>query len=169
MAELQLGEADRDRVLVISAATTDRLLVDVKIAATGGRWRRAGFYSAIRREVPIRTFNDWNSPPPGFCDVDMVAHGGSGGWLVHPDPDDGRCRDRLDGVPAVSDAGRFARRRAINRAQSPFPWLLRGWIAAIEGWLATQPQLTALAIVGRLRETHPEEFGTDSIRSCSVC
>src|SRR3954451_20121004 len=30
---LQLGLADRDRVLVISAATIDRLLVDVKIAA----------------------------------------------------------------------------------------------------------------------------------------
>ena len=33
-------------------------------------------------------------------------------------------------------------------------------IATIEGWLATQPQLTALAIVGRLSEKYPEEFGT---------
>ncbi len=33
-------------------------------------------------------------------------------------------------------------------------------IAAIEGWLAEQPQLTALAIVGRLREKYPAEFGT---------
>ena len=33
-------------------------------------------------------------------------------------------------------------------------------IAAIEGWLAEQPQLTALAIIGRLNENHPEEFGT---------
>src|SRR3954466_6156508 len=74
---LQLGQADRDRVLAISAATIDRLLVDVKIAASGGRRGRAGFYSAIRREVPIRTFNDWNSPVPGFCEVDMVAHGGT--------------------------------------------------------------------------------------------
>jgi len=74
---LQLGQADRDRVLAISGATIDRLLVDVKIAASGGRRRRAGFYSAIRREVPIRTFNDWNSPLPGFCEVDMVAHGGT--------------------------------------------------------------------------------------------
>ena len=29
-----------------------------------------------------------------------------------------------------------------------------------EGWLAEQPQLTALAIVGRLSEKYPEEFGT---------
>src|SRR5712664_1423739 len=63
---LKLDLADRDRVLAISPATIDRLLVDVKIAASGGRRRRAGFYSAIRREVPIRMFNDWNSPPPGF-------------------------------------------------------------------------------------------------------
>jgi hypothetical protein len=62
-------------VLSISAATIDRLLGDVKIAAAGGRRRRTGFYSAIRREVPIRTFNDWKDPPPGFCEIDMVAHG----------------------------------------------------------------------------------------------
>lgn len=68
---LKLGKADRDRVLAISAATIDRLLGDVKVAASGGKRRRAGFYSAIRREVPIRTFNDWKSPPPGFCEVDM--------------------------------------------------------------------------------------------------
>src|ERR1700732_4993653 len=74
---LRLSQADRDRVLAISAATIDRLLGDVKLAASGGKRRRAGFYSAIRREVPIRTFNDWNSPPPGFCEVDMVAHGGT--------------------------------------------------------------------------------------------
>ncbi|WP_244608763.1 hypothetical protein [Bradyrhizobium algeriense] len=58
---LKLGFADRDRVLAISPATIDRMLVDVKVPASGGRRRRAGFYSAIRREVPIRTFNDWNS------------------------------------------------------------------------------------------------------------
>ena len=49
----------------------------MKVAAAGGRRRRAGFYSAIRREVPIRTFNDWKDPMPGFCEVDMVAHGGT--------------------------------------------------------------------------------------------
>src|ERR1700749_4458410 len=54
--QLKLGQADRDRVLGLSAATIDRLLSDLKVAASGGRRRRAGFYSAIRREVPIRTF-----------------------------------------------------------------------------------------------------------------
>jgi len=73
---LDLGAADRDLVLTISAATIDRLLSEVRVAARGGRRRRTGFSSAVRREVPIRTFNDWNDPPPGFCEADLVAHGG---------------------------------------------------------------------------------------------
>ena len=68
---LRLGEGERRLVLSVSAATIDRLLADVKVAAAGGRRRRVGFYSAIRREVPIRTFNDWKDPPPGFCVIDM--------------------------------------------------------------------------------------------------
>jgi hypothetical protein len=27
--------------------------------------------------VPIRTFNDWKDPALGFCEIDMVAHGGT--------------------------------------------------------------------------------------------
>src|ERR1700693_4812222 len=74
---LRLGESERSLVLSVSAATIDRLLGDVKVAAVGGRRRRAGFYSAIRREVPIRTFNDWKDPVLGFCEGDLVAHGGT--------------------------------------------------------------------------------------------
>lgn len=74
---LELDQADRALVLGVGPATIDRLLVETKIVAAGGKRRRVGFYSAIRREVPIRTFNDWHDPPPGFCEVDMVAHGGT--------------------------------------------------------------------------------------------
>ncbi|MFK4534976.1 hypothetical protein ABIA00_003159 [Bradyrhizobium ottawaense] len=40
------------------------------------------------------------------------------------------------------------------------PCKLDPHVAAIEAWLAEQPQLTALAIVGQLSEKYPEEFGT---------
>jgi hypothetical protein len=63
---LKLDQTDRELVLGVSAATIDRLLVATKIAAAGGKRRRVGFYSAVRREVPIRTFNDWHDPPPRF-------------------------------------------------------------------------------------------------------
>ncbi|QIG97924.1 hypothetical protein [Bradyrhizobium sp. 6(2017)] len=124
---LQLGQADRDCVLAISAAIIDRLLVDVKLAASGGRRRRAGFYSAIRREVPIRTFNDWNSPPPGFCEVDMVAHGGTSvaGSFIQTLTMVDIATGWTECLPLVTREGSLVV-EAINRAQSLFPWLLRG-------------------------------------------
>jgi hypothetical protein len=39
------------------------------------------------------------------------------------------------------------------------PSMLDPHVAEIEGWLAAEPQLTALAIVGRLSKRHPEQFG----------
>ncbi|MGY3412830.1 hypothetical protein ACVWZV_009035 [Bradyrhizobium sp. GM5.1] len=124
---LQLGQSDRDRVLAISAATIDRLLVDVKIAASGGRRRRAGFYSAIRREVPIRTFNDWNSPVPGFCEVDMVAHGGTSvaGSFIQTLTMVDVATGWTECLPLLTREGSLVV-EAINRAQTLFPWLLRG-------------------------------------------
>ena len=124
---LQLGQADHDRVLAISAATIDRLLVDVKIAGSGGRRRRAGFYSAIRREVPIRTFNDWNSPAPGFCEVDMVAHGGTSvaGSFIQTLTMVDVATGWTECLPLLTREGSLVV-EAINRAQGLFPWLLRG-------------------------------------------
>src|SRR5438445_1150888 len=124
---LQLGKADRDCVLAISAATIDRLLGDVKLAASGGKRRRAGFSSAIRREVPIRTFNDWKGPPPGFCEVDMVAHGGTSvaGSFIQTLTMVDVATGWTECLPLVTRDGSLVV-EAINRAQSLFPWLLRG-------------------------------------------
>jgi len=124
---LKLDQADRDRVLAISAATIDRLLGDVKVAASVGKRRRAGFYSAIRREVPIRTFNDWKGPPPGFCEVDMVAHGGTSvaGSFIQTLTMVDVATGWTECLPLVTRDGSLVV-EAINRAQSLFPWLLRG-------------------------------------------
>ena len=51
-------EATRARLLKVSAAKIDRLLAGVRLIAGSGRRRPAGFGSAVRRSVPIRTFND---------------------------------------------------------------------------------------------------------------
>jgi hypothetical protein len=52
------------------------------------------------------------------------------------------------------------RTRRPYKTRVRMPSKLDPHIAVIEGWLAEQPQLTALAIVGRLSEKYPEEFGT---------
>ena len=124
---LQLGEGEQAQLLAVSAATIDRMLGDVKIAAAGGRRRRAGFYSAIRREVPIRTFNDWNDPAPGFCEVDMVAHGGTSvaGSFIQTLTMVDVATGWTECLPLVNRDGNLVV-EAIKRAQSLFPWLLRG-------------------------------------------
>src|SRR5262244_2453751 len=124
---LKLDKTDCDLVLAISAATIDRVLGDVKVAASGGKRRRAGFYSAIRREVPIRTFNDWNSPPPGFCEVDMVAHGGTSvaGSFIQTLTMVDVATDWTECLPLVTRDGSLVV-EAMKHVQSLFPWLLRG-------------------------------------------
>src|SRR5437762_1616317 len=124
---LQLSEGERGQLLAMSAATIDRLLGDVKVAAAGGRRRRVGFYSAIRREVPIRTFNDWNDPPPGFCEVDMVAHGGTSvaGSFIQTLTMVDVATGWTECLPLVSREGSLVV-EAIKRAQSLFPWIILG-------------------------------------------
>ena len=72
---LRLGAEVRGRLLGISAATMDRLLKPVREAGKQGR-RRSGINTPLRRSIAVRTFNDWNDPPPGFFEMDMVAHCG---------------------------------------------------------------------------------------------
>lgn len=124
---LQFGEDEQAQLLAVSAATIDRMLGEVKLAAAGGRRRRAGFYSAIRREVPIRTFNDWKDPPPGFCEVDMVAHGGTSvtGSFIQTLTMVDVATGWTECLPLVNRDGSLIA-EAIKRAQSLFPWLLRG-------------------------------------------
>ena len=126
-SRLKLSRADRALVLRVSAATIDRLLVDTKIAAAGGRRRRVGFYSAMRREVPIRTFNDWNDPAPGFCEVDMVAHGGTSvaGSFIQTLTMVDVATGWTECMPLVTREGGFVV-QAMERAQSLFPWLVLG-------------------------------------------
>ena len=99
----------------------------MKVAAAGGRRRRAGFYSAIRREVPIRTFNDWKDPPPGFCEIDLVAHGGNSvaGSFIQTLTMVDVATGWTECIPLIARDGGLVV-EAIKRAQSLFPWLLRG-------------------------------------------
>jgi hypothetical protein len=83
---LDLDAGVRTRLLVISAATIDRLLRREREATGRVRRRRWGASSAVRQSVPVRTFADWGEPPPGYCECDMVEHCGGvkeGGNFVH--------------------------------------------------------------------------------------
>ena len=73
---LRLGTDLRSALLAMSAATIDRSLRSVREQAGGRRRRRVAPPSSVRRSIPVRTFSDWDDPPPGYVEADLVAHSG---------------------------------------------------------------------------------------------
>ena len=71
---LQLAPDVRAGLLRMSAATMDRALGEARGA--GGKRCHAPPSIAIRRSIPVRTFDGWDDPAPGFVEADLVAHGG---------------------------------------------------------------------------------------------
>jgi hypothetical protein len=71
---LRVAETMRQKILAMSASTIDRLLRAPRSAARLKKARRA--MPAAQRRVPVRTFADWNEPPPGCMEMDLVAHCG---------------------------------------------------------------------------------------------
>ncbi|MDP9011837.1 MAG: DDE-type integrase/transposase/recombinase [Pseudomonadota bacterium] len=80
---LKLEETIRDKVMAMSAATIDRLLRAPRNATRTKKLRRVT--PEIRRRIAVRTFADWNEPPPGSMEMDLVAHCGdmNRGSFVH--------------------------------------------------------------------------------------
>lgn len=64
----------RERVLSISAATTDRLLAPIRNKARPRKKRRQP--SKARKAIAVRTFADWGDPEPGYLEIDFVVHCG---------------------------------------------------------------------------------------------
>ena len=69
---LQLEQEVRTRLLAMSAATVDRALRDIWRHAGTATRRRSAPSAAIRRSVPVRTFDGWDDPPPGFVEADLA-------------------------------------------------------------------------------------------------
>ena len=80
---LELDPEVRDRLLAASAATLDRLLKPIR--PTAGSRRRRRRKRSMGKRVPVRTYNDWNGPPPGFLEIDLVLHSGGplSGSFIH--------------------------------------------------------------------------------------
>ena len=74
--ELDLTPAVREKLLQISPATIDRVLAPerARLKFKGRSGTKPG--TILKRQIPIRTFADWDDARPGFCEVDLVAHDG---------------------------------------------------------------------------------------------
>ena len=99
---LDLDPGVRQRLLDASAATLDRLLKPVRVTAGNRRMRRRR--QSMGRHVPVRTYDDWNRPPPGFMEIDLVAHCGDnmGGSFVYSLVATGVCTGWTEAVPLLA-------------------------------------------------------------------
>ena len=102
---LDLDPEVKARVLSASTATLDRLLKPVKATVVG--WRKRRRRLSPGRNIPVRTFADWNRPPPGFLEIDLVAHCGDSIWgsFIYSLPGGHRRVHRLDRGRAPAGSG----------------------------------------------------------------
>jgi hypothetical protein len=138
--QLAIDETIRALLLAVSPATIDRLLSEVRLVARGGRRRRAGFSSAVRRTVPVRTFGDWNNPPPGFVEVDFVAHAGTSaaGSFVQTMVLTDIATGWTECLPLVARSGALVI-EALAGAMALFPFPLRGVDFDNDGLFMNEP------------------------------
>src|SRR5712691_1547299 len=72
---LSLTDEVREQLLAVSSATADRLLRPLR-HPHGLTTTKPG--RLLKKQIPIRTFTEWNDVQPGFLEADLVAHcGGS--------------------------------------------------------------------------------------------
>jgi hypothetical protein len=77
--ELRLDDQVRAKLCSMSSATIDRALAPERrrLRVKGRFGTKPG--SMLKRQIPIRTFAEWDDARPGFCEVDLVAHDGGSG------------------------------------------------------------------------------------------
>ncbi len=99
---LDLDPEVRQRPMAATAATLDRLLKPIRSTA-GSRRRRRRRHSMSKR-VPVRTYNDWNRPPPGYLEIDLVAHCGGplSGSFIHSLVATDICTGWSEAVPLLA-------------------------------------------------------------------
>ena len=99
---LKLNPEVRQRLLAASASTIDRLLQPVRKKARPRKKRHTE--PKVRNQIPVRTFGDWDVPPPGFLEIDFVVHcGGSmAGSFIHTLAATDICSGWIECIPLLA-------------------------------------------------------------------
>jgi len=77
--ELVLAAETRRLLLALSPATADRLLAPYRRHPVERRLRSPAAPSAVRAQVPLRTFGEWADATAGAMQADLVVHSGPSG------------------------------------------------------------------------------------------
>lgn len=100
---LDLDPEVRSRLLQMSASTIDRLLAPVKEQAKGKR-RKKNAPKKASKQIPVRTFSDWEESLPGELEIDFVVHCGDtmSGACIHSLVGTDVCSGWTEAVPLLA-------------------------------------------------------------------
>jgi len=76
LGELTLDEETKRKLIGISPATIDRMLVPVRKRYQLRARSQTKPGTLLKHQIPIRTFSDWDEQRPGFIEIDLVSHEG---------------------------------------------------------------------------------------------
>jgi hypothetical protein len=122
---LNLDPEVRKKLLAISAATIDRVLLPVRKVAGARRRRRP--VKKVSKDIPVKTFSDWNDPAPGFLEIDFVVHGGGSmaGEYLHSLVATDVCCGWVEAVPLLAREQNLVI-EGLDRIREQFPMPIRG-------------------------------------------
>lgn len=125
--ELKVEPQVRVKLLRISAATIDRLLRSERrkheLRGRGGT--KPG--TLLKKQIPLRTFSEWNEQRPGFVEIDLVGHDGGllqGEYLQTLDMTD--IYSGWTEVQAVQNKAQVWVFAALKELRARLPFPLRG-------------------------------------------
>jgi hypothetical protein len=74
--EIELESEVKEKLLNVSPATIDRLLVEERKKQTLRARSKTKPGTLLKHHIPIRTFSEWDEQKPGFVEMDLVGHDG---------------------------------------------------------------------------------------------
>jgi hypothetical protein len=125
--EFKCDRRTREKLLQISAATIDRLLAPErrKHQLRGRARTKPG--TLLKKQIPLRTFSEWNEQRPGFVEIDLVAHDGglaAGEYLYTLDMTD--VYSGWTEVQAVQNKAQVWVFAALKDLRAQMPFALQG-------------------------------------------
>jgi len=122
---LQLDPQVRRCLCQASASTIDRLLRPIREEAKPKRKRRHR-PKKVSNIIRVRTFSDWDNPPPGYLEIDFVDHNGgsTAGTYIHSFTAVDICSAWVECVPLLAKSQELVTEALeVLRQQLPFPIL----------------------------------------------
>jgi len=124
--ELTLSTETKDLLLRMSRSSIDRCLAPARFNKPHGlSTTKPG--TLLKKNIPVRTFTDWNEDKPGFMEVDLVAHCGesTAGQFLNTLTCTDLCTGWTEPI-ALLRRSQEAVRDAIDAMRSDIPFALLG-------------------------------------------